>query len=65
MIKQYQSVRLKNGKRAVIVELLEQGKAYIGDIEIADGDFDTDFIYQDDIASVFVEVEQPLLSAAS
>ena len=60
----YQHVRLKNGKRATIVEVLEQGKAYIADIEIAEGDYETEQIFQDDIASVFIEVEQPLQKAA-
>jgi len=60
----YQTVRLTSGKRATIVEVLEQGKAYIADIEIAEGDFETEQISQEDIASVFVEVEQPLEEAA-
>jgi len=60
----YQHIRLKNGKRATIVEILEQGKAYMADIEIAEGDFETEHISHTDIASVFVEVEQPLEKAA-
>jgi len=60
----YQAVRLTNGKRATIVEILEQGKAYIADIEIAEGEFETEQISQADIISIFVEVEQPLEKAA-
>jgi len=60
----YQTVRLKNGKRATIVEILEQGKAYIADIEVSEGDFETEQILQADIAAVFVEVEQPLQQVA-
>ena len=60
----YQAIRLKNGKRATIVEILEQGKAYIADIEISAGDFETEQVLQEDIASVFVEIEQPLRQAA-
>jgi hypothetical protein len=56
----YQRIR----KRATIVEILEQGKAYMADIEIAEGDYETEQIFQDDIASVFVEIEQPLDKAA-
>ncbi|GHV40844.1 hypothetical protein FACS189490_06680 [Clostridia bacterium] len=62
MIKQYQTIKLKSGKRAVIVEVLEQGKAYIADIEIGEGDYETEQISQSDIVSIFVEVEQPLLA---
>jgi len=60
----YQAVRLRNGKKATIVEVLEQGKAYIADIEITEGDFETEQILQEDIASVFVEIEQPLQQVA-
>ena len=60
----YQTVRLKNGKRATIVEILEQGKAYIADVELSEGDFETEQIVQEDIVSVFVEVEQPLQQVA-
>ena len=60
----YQHVRLKNGRRATIVEILEQGRAYIADIEIDNGDYETEQIFHKDIASVFVEVEQALEQAA-
>ena len=60
----YQNVRLTSGKRATIVEVLEPGKAYIADIEIAEGDYETEQIAQEDIVTVFVEVEQPLEKAA-
>jgi len=60
----YQRVRLKSGKRATIVEILEQGKAYIADIELDEGDCETQQIFHRDIASVFVEVEQALEQAA-
>ncbi len=45
-------MKLKNGKKAVIVEVLEAGKAYIADVSIAVGwgEDDTIFIPQDDIA---------------
>jgi len=39
-------------------------RAYIADIEIAEGDYETEQIFQEDIASVFIEVEQPLQKAA-
>ncbi|MDR1590140.1 MAG: hypothetical protein LBS51_08125 [Oscillospiraceae bacterium] len=60
MIDQYQIVKLKSGQKACIVEILEQGRAYIADIEISEGNFETEQISQDDIACVYVEVEIPL-----
>ena len=60
MIKLYSQVKLKNGKRAVIVEIWEQGVAYEVDVEITAGEYKTQTIKHADIASVFVEVETPL-----
>ncbi|MCL2224349.1 MAG: hypothetical protein FWB96_05220 [Defluviitaleaceae bacterium] len=63
MIKQFQKVRLKSGKEAVIIEILEQGKAFLADVEISDGEYETDEIHSRDIQSVFEEVERVLVSA--
>ena len=60
MIKQYDKVKLKNGNFAIIVEILEPGKAYIADIEISDGDYTTEAIFHSDIAALIVEIEQPI-----
>lgn len=63
MIRLYDKIRLKSGKLASIVEILEQGKAYIADIELEPEDYTTEQILQEDIASIFVEVEQPFPDA--
>ncbi|MCL2698014.1 MAG: hypothetical protein FWE74_08030 [Oscillospiraceae bacterium] len=60
MIKQYDHIKLKSGKRAVIVEIWEQGAAYEADIEIMPDEYETQTIRHTDIESVFVEVETPL-----
>ncbi|MCL2820522.1 MAG: hypothetical protein FWD38_06795 [Oscillospiraceae bacterium] len=60
MIKQYDKVKLKNGKFAIIVEILEEQKAYIVDIEISEGDYETETILHSDISALIIEVEQPL-----
>ena len=60
MIKQYDKVRLIDGKFAIIVEVLEPQKAYIADVEITDGDYETETIMFSDIAALMVEIEQPL-----
>ena len=56
MIKQYDHVVLKSGKHAVIVEIWEQGVSYEADIEIGDGDYETETIKHTDIKSIFVEM---------
>ena len=58
MIKQYDHIKLKSGKHAVIVEIWEQGVSYEADIEVEPGHFETETIKHEDIKSVFVEVEQ-------
>lgn len=62
MIKQYDHVKLKTGKRAVIVEIWKQGGTYEADIEIAPGKYETATIQHSDIESVFVEIEKPLVA---
>jgi hypothetical protein len=51
---------LKSGKYAHIVEILELGKAYIADVIISKGEYETETIRHSDIAALVVEVEQPL-----
>ena len=63
MIKQYDKVKLESGKYAIIVEVLEPLKAYIADIELSEGDYTTETISYSDIASLIVEVEQPIRHA--
>jgi hypothetical protein len=60
MIEQYDKVKMRDGKFAVIVEVLEPQKAYIADIELSEGDYTTETISYSDIAALIVEVEQPL-----
>ena len=60
MIKQYDHVKLKSGKHAVIVEIWEQGVSYEVDIEIEKSVFKTETIAHTDIESVFIEIETPL-----
>jgi len=62
MINQYDKVKLISGKYAIIVEVLESNKAYIADIEISEGDYETETIFQPDIAARIVEVEEPVLA---
>jgi hypothetical protein len=63
MIKEYDKVRLKTGCVARISEVLEPEKLYIGELVEKSGRVSVEHILQEDIASVFVEVETPLKSA--
>nr|WP_325302753.1 hypothetical protein [uncultured Dysosmobacter sp.] len=49
MIKPYDKVRLKDGRTATIVEILEPGIAYLADIDLPGPDWETEEIRQDDI----------------
>jgi hypothetical protein len=60
MIRQYDHIKLKSGKHAVIVEIWEQGVAYEADIEIMPHEYETETIKHSDIESVFIEIETPL-----
>jgi hypothetical protein len=60
MIRQYDKVKLRNGKYAIIVEVLEPQKAYIADVELSEGDYETETIFLKDIAARMVEIEEPI-----
>ena len=63
MIKEYDKVKLVTGEIARISEVLEESIAYIADIFRADGSISIEQIAHNDIASVFVETEQPIKKA--
>ena len=63
MIRQFQKVRLISGKEAVIIEILEPNKAFLADVEVNEGEYETDEIHAKDIKSVFEEIEQPFVTA--
>lgn len=56
IIKQYDKVKLKNGKKATIVEIYEQGKIYEADILIDDTkeypEYETETIKQEEIEKI-------------
>ena len=72
-LEMFQSVRLKTGQRAVIVEIYNDGEAYEADVVIrqanikADppeyGKYETRTIYPDEITTVFTEVETAFTAA--
>jgi hypothetical protein len=49
---QYDRVVLKDGRSATIVEILEEGVAYIADVDLPGPDWDTIEIKHDDIYKV-------------
>ena len=63
MIELFQKVKLKSGRLAVIVEILEPNEAFLADVEISEGEYETDEIRTSDIQSVFEEVERVLATA--
>ena len=60
MIKQYDHIKLKSGKHAIIVEIWEQGVSYEADVELDVNEYETRTINYTDIESVFIEIEEPL-----
>lgn len=48
-IKQYDKIILKDGRTATVVEVLEDGKAYLVDIDLPGPDWDTIEIRHGDI----------------
>ena len=62
MIKVYDKIRLKSGELGRILEDFGDG-AYIAEISKKSGEIDTLEIKQEEIASIFEEVEKPVRTA--
>jgi hypothetical protein len=63
ILEMYQKIRLKNGKTGVIIEIFNDGEAYMVDVMTEDGEYEQNTIYPKDIRSVVVEVEKPFIFA--
>ena len=62
MIKEFDKIKLKSGEVGYIADKLDDRHFY-ADVTVAGGDITTIFISIDDIASVFVETEHPIVLA--
>lgn len=51
-IEQYDKIILKDGRTAFVVEILEEGVAYIVDVDLPDSEWDTIEVRQSDIKCV-------------
>jgi len=60
MIKESDKIKLKTGQIALISEVLEENEAYVAEVFDKSGGVCIEQILQNEIASVFVEVEQPV-----
>ena len=63
MIKQYDEVILRDGKSAIIVEVLEEDRVYIADIEVEEGDWETETVLIEEIQYVIEKVKKPISAA--
>jgi len=63
-IELFQKVRLKNNKSGCIIEVFNDGEAFMVDIADEDGEYEYETIYPKDIKSVFVETEMPFTATA-
>jgi len=59
-VKQYDKIRLKSGLIGCIVEILGANEAFIVDVEVNKGEYDTIDVKPSEIKSVFVEHEEPV-----
>jgi len=52
IVKQYDKVRLKDGRTCTIVDILEEGVAYIADVNLPGPDWETIDVHQEDIDAI-------------
>ena len=62
-LKMYQKVHLHNGTTGVVIEIFNDGEAFMIDIMTEDGEYEQKTIYPKDIKSVIMEVERPFIVA--
>ena len=62
-LEMYQKIRLKSGKIGHVVEIFNDGEAYMVDIRLDDGEYELETVGPQDIKSVIVEVEKPFVAA--
>jgi len=60
----FQKIRLKNGRVGHIIEIFNDGEAYMIDIMTEDGEYEQETIYPKDIRSVVVEIDEPFIATA-
>ena len=60
-LEMYQKVKLKDGRAGHIIEIFNDGEAYMLDVKVAEGDYDQPTVSPEDIVSVIVEVEKPFV----
>ncbi len=63
MINEYDKIRLKSGKIARVCEILGNGAVYIIEAFGDDNHVHIEQVTRDEIASVFIETEQQLVTA--
>lgn len=51
-VRMFTKVLLTSGRTAYIVEIFDNGKAFLADIDLDDGEVDTDLIYPKDIKKI-------------
>lgn len=63
-IEMYQKIRMKSGVVGRVIEIFNDGEAYMIDIMTDDGEYQQETIYPRDIRSVVVEVEETFTASA-
>ena len=62
-LEMYQKIRLKSEKVGYVVEIFNDGEAYMVDIKQDDGEYELETVRPQDIKSVIVEIEKPFVAA--
>ncbi|MCL2098941.1 MAG: hypothetical protein FWH24_00710 [Oscillospiraceae bacterium] len=62
-LEMFQKIRLKDERVGHIIEIFNDGEAYMIDIATEDGEYEQVTVYATDIKSTIVEVDQPFVLA--
>ena len=63
-LEMFQKVRLKSGETGHIVEIFNNGEAYMVELKIEGNEYELVTIHPGDIMSVIVEVDKPFVAVS-
>ena len=59
----FQKIRLKDGRVGHIIEIFNEGEAYMVDLMAGDNEYEQETVFPKDIKSLIVEIDKPFHAA--
>ena len=57
----FQKIRLKDGKAGHVIEIFNNGEAYMIDLQMDDGEYLQETVKPEEIKSIIIEIDKPFV----